>query len=76
MEGVWSVTVEAANGARADALATALAVLGPEVGMALVERLPGVEAILVVAHTAAGSDPDEEYRVILSRGIGGRFERL
>ena len=36
-----------ADGTRADALSTALMVLGPTAGMALVERLPGVEAVLV-----------------------------
>jgi len=44
-----SVTVLAESCARADALATAVFVLGPERGLALVERLPGVECLIVDA---------------------------
>jgi thiamine biosynthesis lipoprotein len=44
-----SVTVMAATTERADALATALFVLGPERGLALAERLPQVEALIVAA---------------------------
>ena len=47
--GCQSVTVLAANAARADALATGLFVLGPEQGLALAERLEGVEAMIVAA---------------------------
>lgn len=42
-----SVTVLAPSGVVADALATAVFVLGPEKGLALVEEWPGVEAVLV-----------------------------
>jgi thiamine biosynthesis lipoprotein len=42
-----SVTVMAPTCARADALATALLVLGAEEGLALVERMHGVEALFV-----------------------------
>ena len=42
-----SVTVVAPTAVQADALSTALFVLGPERGMVLVEELPGVEALLV-----------------------------
>ncbi len=42
-----SVTVMAATTGRADALATALFVLGPERGLELAERLPQVEALIV-----------------------------
>lgn len=45
-----SVTVVAREGMMADGLDTGIFVLGPEQGMALVERLPGVEAIIVDAH--------------------------
>ncbi|MBN1866340.1 FAD:protein FMN transferase [Candidatus Sumerlaeota bacterium] len=46
-EGLISVTVFAPKAQTADALATALFVLGPERGMELAERLEGVEAILI-----------------------------
>jgi len=43
-----SVTVLANSAMEADALSTALFVLGPEKGLALAERLPGVAAVFVV----------------------------
>ncbi|MFO0700623.1 MAG: FAD:protein FMN transferase [Nitrospira sp.] len=45
-----SVTVIAKEGTMADGLDTGIFVLGPEQGMALVERLPDVEAIIVDAN--------------------------
>jgi thiamine biosynthesis lipoprotein len=48
--GCMSATVVARSAMQADALATALFVLGPERGLELAERLPGVEAIVVDAH--------------------------
>ena len=44
-----AVTVVAADAARADALATAVFVLGPEKGMALLANTPGVEGLIVAA---------------------------
>lgn len=44
-----SVTVVAATVARADALATAAFVLGPDAGLKLLEQLPDVEGLLVAA---------------------------
>lgn len=46
--GVVSATVVAANCTVADGLATALMVMGPEKGLALVNRLPSVEGLIVV----------------------------
>ena len=46
--GVVSATVVAANCTVADALATALMVMGPEKGVALVDKLPSVECLIVV----------------------------
>jgi thiamine biosynthesis lipoprotein len=43
----WSVTVVAKDGVMADGLDTGIFVIGPERGMALVERLPDVEAVIV-----------------------------
>jgi thiamine biosynthesis lipoprotein len=42
-----SASVLAANAMDADALSTALMVLGPQKGLALVERLSGIEALLI-----------------------------
>jgi thiamine biosynthesis lipoprotein len=47
-DGVVSATVVAANCTVADGLATALMVLGPEEGVALVDRLASVECLIVV----------------------------
>ncbi len=63
-----AVTLTADTGARADALATAVVVLGPEEGLKLVERLPGVEALLVIELPAGG------LRVLKSSGVGDRFD--
>jgi thiamine biosynthesis lipoprotein len=56
--GCMSATVLAPDAALADALATGLCVMGPEKGLALVERLPRVEALLVdaagVVHASSG----------------------
>jgi thiamine biosynthesis lipoprotein len=58
-----SVTVIAKEGTVADGLDTGIFVLGPERGMALVERLPDVEAIIV----------DHEGQVFVSSGLRGRL---
>ncbi len=42
-----SDTIIAPDAGSADALYTAVNILGPDAGMALIERLPGVEAILI-----------------------------
>ena len=57
--GLASVTIVDADPVTADALATAVCVLGPEKGLALVESLPGTEALLV----------DESGRQIPSSGF-------
>ena len=46
-KGCMTATVVATHAEYADALATALCVLGPEKGLALIEKLPRVEAIVV-----------------------------
>lgn len=45
-----SVTVLTRDAAMADALATALFVMGPELGLAFAEQLPGLEALYVTRH--------------------------
>lgn len=61
--GCQSVTIVAKEGVFADGLDTGIFVLGPEEGMALVERLPGVEAIIV----------DREGNMTVSSGLRDRL---
>jgi len=46
----------------ADALATAVSVMGVEKGLALIEKIPGTEAILIT------SQPN--YELIKTKGVG------
>ena len=48
-EGLSSVTIIADNATNADALATAVSVMGSENGLELIEKIPGVEAILITS---------------------------
>jgi len=64
--GLSSVTIVAGDTLTADALATAVFVLGKEKGMALVERLPAVEAILV----------NSDGNMLVSSGLAGQVEIL
>lgn len=59
-----SVTVVAREGTVADGLDTGIFVLGPDRGMELVERLPGVEAVIV----------DGQGRVRVSSGLKDRLQ--
>ena len=63
--GCQSVTVIAEEGTVADGLDTGIFVLGPERGMALVERLPGVEAVIV----------DQDGHMIVSSGLRTRLRQ-
>jgi len=58
-----SVTIIAKEGTIADGLDTGIFVLGPERGMALVERLPDVEAVIV----------DDRGRMTVSSGLRARL---
>lgn len=60
--GCRSVTIVARQALYADGLSTGVFILGPERGLALVERLPDVEAVIVTA----------DNRVLVSRGLAGR----
>jgi len=64
--GLRSATVVAADAVLADALSTGIFVMGPEAGLALAERLPGVEAVLV----------DDGGRVLVTPGIEDELEIL
>ncbi len=48
-KGAWSVTILGPDTTFTDALSTSVFVLGPEKGLALIDRLPGVDAIIVDA---------------------------
>ena len=48
-EGLSSVTIVADNATNADALATAVSVMGYEKGLELIENIPGTEAILITS---------------------------
>jgi FAD:protein FMN transferase len=62
-EGCQSVTVLHNEGATADALATAVFVLGPEKGYSLCQRLQGVECLIV----------DKEGKITFSASLKGRI---
>lgn len=64
--GVRSATVISADATLADALSTALMIVGVERGMAIVESLPGVEAVMV----------DDAGGVTLSSGARTRVELM
>ncbi|MHC4728692.1 MAG: FAD:protein FMN transferase [Planctomycetota bacterium] len=48
-EGLSSVTIIADTATNADALATAVSVMGSEKGLELIEKIPGIEAILITS---------------------------
>lgn len=48
-EGLSSVTIIADNATNADALATAVSVMGYEKGLELIENIPGTEAIMITS---------------------------
>jgi thiamine biosynthesis lipoprotein len=66
-ERALSATALAPDGADADALATALLVLGPAEGLQLAEALPGVQALIVTA-SADGAGTE----VLVSAGLRSR----
>jgi thiamine biosynthesis lipoprotein len=65
-KGSRSVTILAPSAMIADGLSTGVFILGPEAGMALIERLPDVEGVIV------GSD----NKVLVSSGLEGRLTML
>jgi len=64
--GAVSVTTVSTRAVIADAVSKGVFILGPEAGMALVERLPDVEAVMVTA----------DNRVLISSGLQGRVHVL
>ena len=61
-----SVTIVAKTGVLADGLDTGIFVMGPEKGMALIERLPGVEGAIVGADGAVSVSSGLQARLQLS----------
>jgi thiamine biosynthesis lipoprotein len=61
--GCRSVTIVAKNATLADALSTGVFVMGPADGMALIERLPDVEAVIV----------SNTNQVLVSSGLEGQL---
>jgi thiamine biosynthesis lipoprotein len=60
--GMSSVTIISQSAINADALATTVSVMGPEKGLALIEKTPQTEAILIT--------PSPEYQLIKTTGAG------
>jgi len=65
-QGCRSVTIVAKQAILADALSTGVFVLGPQAGMALIEKLPDVEGVIV----------SDQNTVLVSSGLTGRLERM
>jgi thiamine biosynthesis lipoprotein len=65
-EGLSSVTIIAKEATLADALATAVSVLGAQKGLELIERQKEVEGVLIT------SGP--KYEVLKSSGVGKYIE--
>ena len=63
--GCRSVTIVSRQAVLADGLSTGVFVLGPEAGMALIERLPHVEGVIVTSSN----------EVLVSKGLMGRLEQ-
>ncbi len=61
-----SVTVIADNCTQADALATAISVMGAEEGLKLIESLPGTETIIT-----GRVNKEDGIKVYVSRGLKG-----
>jgi FAD:protein FMN transferase len=64
--GCRSVTIVTGSATVADGLSTGIFILGPEAGMALIEKLPDVEGVIVSA----------KNEVLVSSGLKGRLMML
>jgi thiamine biosynthesis lipoprotein len=72
VEGMLSATIVADNGMAADGLSTAVFVLGPVDGMRLIEKLPGVEGI-IISHEPGSP---QNFQISVSSGLKNRIELL
>jgi thiamine biosynthesis lipoprotein len=66
VQGTRSVTIVAKSATQADWLSTGVFVSGPELGMALIEKLPDVEGVIVT----------DRNEVLVSSGLRGRLDIL
>ncbi|MDZ7264345.1 MAG: FAD:protein FMN transferase [candidate division KSB1 bacterium] len=67
--GCVSVTVLAPSAMEADALSTALFVLGPQKGMALIEELPDIEGVIIFEH-------EGKLEWLVSAGLKEKFRTI
>lgn len=67
-----STTIIADTAMAADALSTTVFVLGEEKGMNLIERLPGVEGMLIVQN----DDASDGFHILLSSGLKKSIDLL
>ncbi len=65
--GTRSVTIVTREATWADGLSTGVFILGPERGMALVERLPGVEAVIVTAASEVRVSSGLRGKVVITK---------
>jgi len=71
-DALLSTTIISPEGIAADALSTGVFILGPEEGMALVERLPAVEAVIIL--DPGPGNPLTQEHVLISSGLTGRIQ--
>ena len=64
--GCRSVTIVTNRAVIADVLSTGVFIMGPDDGMALIEKLPDVEGVIVTS----------DNEVLISSGLKGRLELL
>lgn len=64
-----SVTIVGQSAAEADALATAVFVLGPKAGIEMVENIPGIEGLIIYQQ-------ENKLRYLLSSGLSAKFHLL
>jgi len=57
--GVWSATVIGPDATTTDGLSTSVFVMGPNAGLALVDTMPGIEAVII----------DAEGKMLYSKGL-------
>ena len=65
VSGILSVTIICETATMADALSTGVFVLGQKKGFSLIERMDGVEGIIIF------EDPESNVDVIISKGLKG-----